>query len=267
VRTGRRQTGFSLVELMVALIIGLFVLAGVGSVYITGKRSYQARDGLSLLQENGRIAVQMVERVVARAGYPLFAEITPVIDDKASLEKWAAPVGLPFSLDRTGLESDTLTVAWMPYAIGEEANPDQLTESASDCLGNRPDPNAIPERTLSAFYIKDQTLMCFGSNGTRPQPLVENVVAMHVEYGEDRTGDGFADQYVRLSDVQTWKKVVSIRIAFLVSSGEDVLERPADGPQTFLLAGERVTLDRPGDKRLYRVFSSTIPLRNRMPLL
>ncbi len=266
-----RQSGFSLVEMMVALVIGLFVLAGVGSVYVTGKRSYQARDGLSLLQENGRIAVQAIEKVVGKAGYPLFADIVPVIFAKDQLDKWAHPAGFPFSLDRTGQGSDVLVVAWMPYVFDAGTDkkelPEKLRQKAADCLGGMPDKNDIPARTMSAFYVKGQTLMCFGSNGSRPQPLVENVVAMHVEYGEDRSGDGFADQYVRLSEVRNWKRVVSIRVGLLVSSGEDVLDRSEGEPRRFLLAGEMVTVDESDDKKLYRVFSTTIPLRNRMPLL
>jgi len=262
-----RQRGFSLVEMMVALIIGLFVLAGVGSVYITGKRSYNARDGLSLLQENGRIAIRMIEQTVQRAGYPMYAEVEPVIHseqqigsmqlgENASVDE-VAKLDLEPSSD--GIQkgaSDTLTVAYQPV-------PGSAWEAGEDCVGNR---TQLKDLVVSRFFIKGGTLKCRGSGKSTEEPLVDNVVAMQVEYGVDESGDGFADRYAALPAVSDWGKVVSIRVALLVSSGEDVLDQGVGEPQTFLLAGEAFVIDDTSDRKLYRVFTTTIPLRNRMPI-
>jgi len=61
--------GFSLVELMVAIVIGLILLAGVSSVMVSTKRTYNTQDSLGRLQENARIAMVILERALRNAGY------------------------------------------------------------------------------------------------------------------------------------------------------------------------------------------------------
>ncbi len=262
-----RQQGFSLVEMMVALVIGLFVLAGVGSVYITGKRSYQARDGLSLLQENGRTAIRLIEQSVVRAGYPMFAEIQPVVHGAGQLlllrtktgKSASKALGLELAREGTGIEGDTLSIQYQPVK-------DAAWEDGEDCVGNE---SEIDGRVISTFFVEKGTLKCRGSGKASAEPLVDNVISLQVEYGEDANSDGFADKYSSLNDVDgnNWNRIVAIRIGLLISSGEDVLDEPVNKKQTFTLAGQQVTLNSKNDRKLYRVFQTTIPLRNRMPIL
>jgi type IV pilus assembly protein PilW len=65
----RRQRGFSLVELMVAMLIGLILLFGVTQVYVSSKRSANAQEDLARMQENGRFAMDLITRDLRRAGY------------------------------------------------------------------------------------------------------------------------------------------------------------------------------------------------------
>lgn len=52
--------GFSLVELMVALVLGLIVIGGVVSVYLASKRSLTEGEQVASLSENGRFALQLL---------------------------------------------------------------------------------------------------------------------------------------------------------------------------------------------------------------
>ncbi len=63
------QRGFSMVELMVAMAIGLFLIGALVQVVISGKKSFTAADHFSRLQENGRVTVSMLTRDLKRAGY------------------------------------------------------------------------------------------------------------------------------------------------------------------------------------------------------
>lgn len=54
--------GFSLVELMVAMAIGLTVLAAVSMVLVNSKKNYTTQDSLARLQENARFAMQFLTR-------------------------------------------------------------------------------------------------------------------------------------------------------------------------------------------------------------
>ena len=63
------QRGVSLVELMVALVLSLILVAGVGQIYMGSKQTYRTQDGQSRLQENARYALEVLTRDIRSAGY------------------------------------------------------------------------------------------------------------------------------------------------------------------------------------------------------
>jgi len=65
----QKTKGFSLVELMVAVTIGLIILVSVSAIFITSKKSYSVQDRLARLQENARFAMQYIMKDVRMAGY------------------------------------------------------------------------------------------------------------------------------------------------------------------------------------------------------
>lgn len=66
---GKRESGFGLVELMVALTVGLFLLAGVLTVFVDSKQTYRESDAVGRLQENARYAFDVLSRDLRSAGY------------------------------------------------------------------------------------------------------------------------------------------------------------------------------------------------------
>jgi type IV pilus assembly protein PilW len=66
----RRQTrGFSLVELLVALTIGLFLVSGILYIYLSTRSSYSTNDAAARVQEDARFAMERLTRDVRMAGY------------------------------------------------------------------------------------------------------------------------------------------------------------------------------------------------------
>jgi len=65
----QKVRGFSLVELMVAITIGLIILVAVSGIFITSKKSYNVQDRLARLQENARFAMQYLMKDLRMAGY------------------------------------------------------------------------------------------------------------------------------------------------------------------------------------------------------
>lgn len=61
--------GFSLVELMVALLIGTVLVLGIMELFIGTLRADRTSTELARVQENGRIAMELITREVRRAGY------------------------------------------------------------------------------------------------------------------------------------------------------------------------------------------------------
>ena len=65
----RRQLGVSLIELLVALVVGLLLLGGLIQVYLSNKQSYNAQEQLARMQEGGRFAMDLITSDLRRSGY------------------------------------------------------------------------------------------------------------------------------------------------------------------------------------------------------
>ncbi len=63
------QSGLSLVEILVALVISLFLLGGIIQVYLGNKTAYRFSDASSRIQENGRFALDAIATDVRSAGF------------------------------------------------------------------------------------------------------------------------------------------------------------------------------------------------------
>lgn len=60
--------GFSLVELMVAMVLGLLIVGGVLSIFITTSRSYATNQAVSEVQGNARVAFELLTQNIRQAG-------------------------------------------------------------------------------------------------------------------------------------------------------------------------------------------------------
>lgn len=113
-----RTTGLSLIELLVALTVGLVLLAGVARIFVNSRQAYRVQESTSRMQENIRIAVEQfsshlrladfwggvkADRVTA-LGIPAYpgpgaCENAWIVDPSSGVVGYAggarAPVGLP----------------------------------------------------------------------------------------------------------------------------------------------------------------------------
>ncbi|MCF6364093.1 MAG: PilW family protein [Gammaproteobacteria bacterium] len=239
--SSQRQQGFSLVEIMVAMTLGLVLLGGTITLYASSKDSYRLQENIAGLQENARFAIHALRRDVEMAGFPMAREIVPF--------------NIAETLDGGGNTSDQLSIQY------NSSNPPNNT----DCLGTVVAP---PGTLITNRYTinNDGDLVCQGNTNNLTQTLVENVINMQALYGVDTDANGSANQYLRANEVTAlpgnpWLQVVSLRLALLVASETAV--GPAPRPPLTLL--DAVPAFAPADNRLYRVFTTTIPLRNRIP--
>ena len=65
----RLQSGFSLVELMVAIALGIFLVLGVTNILFSGQQSFNATNRIARVQENGQLAKNMLIDDLKRARY------------------------------------------------------------------------------------------------------------------------------------------------------------------------------------------------------
>jgi type IV pilus assembly protein PilW len=65
----RSQTGFTLVEMLIALAISSVMLASMYSFYLSQKRSYDIREQVAEMQQNVRSGLALMAREIRMAGY------------------------------------------------------------------------------------------------------------------------------------------------------------------------------------------------------
>jgi type IV pilus assembly protein PilW len=65
--TPLKARGLSLVELMVAMLIGLMVIASASAIFMSNRETYRATESLGRVQESGRVAFELMTRDIRSA--------------------------------------------------------------------------------------------------------------------------------------------------------------------------------------------------------
>lgn len=195
----KRQSGIGLVEIMVSMVIALFLLLGIGTIFMTTRSTYGDQQGLSNLQDNERLAMFMLTNVIQTGGY--FPD--PLTSSAALSLPVTAPyvvAGQAVSGTEGGAAPDTVRARFVT-ASGD---------GIETCNGgaNTTGANVVYD---NVFDISGNTLRC-AVNGGNPQPLVSGVSDMQVLYGVDTTSSGSATAYVNAGAVANWNNVKSVRI-------------------------------------------------------
>lgn len=281
----QKMHGLSLIELMVSMVISLFLIGGLTSVYISTRAADKVRVEISEMEENARTALLAIRGIVSHAGYP------SVYNHPFEEPFYAGAGNIPNPSCRSGGTQDKLIKT--EYILDEKTR--NSTTKKRDTLvavfmADNPDmPGALPglltsdcmSSTITAqcssdplngmytpteskiynyLYISDRTsLNCMGSLGTS-QPIAENIENMQFLYGVS-AGDDMT--YKNADDVTTdndWGNVVSVQVGILVRSQREVLDTYE--VKTFVLLDE--TIETSNDRRIYKAYTTTVVLPNRM---
>lgn len=219
---GAHHSGFSLVELSVAMAVALFLMAGAFSILQSTRKVSNAQTELSQLQDNERIALTMMTGVIEAGGYYPNPHSNPI---NAQL-----PANAPFQVgqivygttNENATFGDTLIVRY-----NADANEDVI-----DCTGNSNSTNGTPAFYTNEFRVlQDSTntppyLACSVDGGATFARLVDNVAKMEISYGISSTATaanslGFAvDSYVATADMPAaaaanpavWTNVYSVKV-------------------------------------------------------
>lgn len=71
------QRGLTLIELLVALVMGLVLLAGVATVFLATKETYRVQEAVARVQENGRFALALLTRDLRFGGHRGCSSLKP----------------------------------------------------------------------------------------------------------------------------------------------------------------------------------------------
>lgn len=257
--TARNQRGLSIIELLVAMVIGLLLMTGVLQVFLASKQTYSSNEAASRLQENGRFALEFIAQSVRMAGY------LEVANSKKSPPMPIAGINCTTSnvcsSQGVGSASDTLGVGLQPRLIDGFRR---------DCRGHQlTGANANTDTIINHFAVITGSLTCKAKNLTTgnwvkedssPLALVEGIDALQVQYGINAgTSVDGVRQYVSADRVNNWNNVVAIRIAVLANSVTATSPPTPRRPYVLLDAAPFTPED---DGRARQVFTTTINLRN-----
>lgn len=76
--------GLSLIELMIALLLGLVVTAAAGGMFLANKRVYASTETLNRIQENTRVAFEIMSRDLREAGGNPCGGAIPIVSQLVS---------------------------------------------------------------------------------------------------------------------------------------------------------------------------------------
>jgi len=148
----RTSVGLSLVELMIAMVIGLVLLLGLMQVFAASRTASRLSEGLARVQENGRFAMDFLQRDLRMAGhFGCVNDQSHNTRNPGSLHTTFAAAGHPaldFAQSIQGFEAidtkpgDPLTLTATPTTGSVDYSP-ALPSEYADALTNRVDGSDI----------------------------------------------------------------------------------------------------------------------------
>jgi Tfp pilus assembly protein PilW len=268
------ERGITLIEMMIAMLVSLVLIAGVGTVYVSSKRNYAARDQLSTMNDNARVALETLRHHLEHAGYATPAHLPigryfyvpgdpdPQAGQCRTLGATAITAMKNMATSNGGANaSDTISVRFIGDAT---LNVDALNMALpAGCLGGQP--SITDSLVYNGFRIAVSggypSLMAAGLNTNMAnQPIVNGIENMQFLYGIDVNDDGTADRFANAASVgANWEKVVSIKVALLARSLAPVADTASQ--PTFNLLDTTYKPAAP-DRFQRAVYTEVIRLRN-----
>jgi len=209
------QRGFTLVELMIALVIALFLIGGLLTLVDGMKRAAVSQDGMSQLQDNERLAATLMTDVIQSAGY--FP--SPTVNTAAS----TMPVAAPFtfagqSIFGTGAwtaaaPGDTITVRYVTGGTNAPAK-----DNTINCTGNTSATQTLYSNAFSIVTNATGSYLVCSLNNAAAVQLASGITRLQVYYGIQTNPAALTnsvDTYLDAAAVTAgnyWGKVLSVRI-------------------------------------------------------
>jgi len=218
IRTLRSNSGFSLVELMIAMTIGLMLLAGLSLIFVNSSNASREMAKTSQQIENGRYGVEVISTDLRHAGFyghlhdisaitaPAAAPDPCEDTDPAELRKamWYPVQGFRGTIHSTAGPSGDTTASGLSTACAAILTAANLKKGSDVLVIRRADTNALlptdtPEQDV--FYLQ--------ASGTQGEIQVGRSVATAV-IGTDKNAKG-GISIISLSNLQATPPASPIR--------------------------------------------------------
>ncbi len=255
IRTRRQARGFTLIELMISLVIGVSI-TGVGlTLYLQSTKSGRLIQSELAMQENSYYVAQTLRSFLNQAGY------RPISVDLLATSR------LPIYTREESFHA--VSGSWSPgeivrvlddgFAIrfdGSSGVTGDADGSIINCQGESIAAGEISEIILT---VVDNTLLCT-SDGETAAMIVESdgvlIEQVAVLWGVDTDNDNSVDEYIPAVIGDTMdESLLAMRVLMLFSSRDEVAI--SSNKYTF----NSVEYDAP-DSRLRREMTTTVQLKN-----
>ncbi len=190
-----RSRGFSLVEFMVAIALGLMVTAAVVSVFVGTHTVYQSTGGTAALTDGGRFALDFIESSVRDAG---FMACSRSVSQTSLLNPGPTPLYFNFSEALGGFEAvSTSGGGAYTVAKGSLTTPVTADSSAGDWVGGLDSALLTP----TPLVVKGNDVLVVRSTLQNTQPVyVTSIVDGASSFTVTTQGGLQANQFAVISD-------------------------------------------------------------------
>lgn len=267
-----KQTGISMIELLISLAISSFLILGITQVYLDNKRNYIFQQSQADNQESSKFLIMLVDSYLNKAGYLRAPNASKDLAFKS----------LPASADCEAFKIETsITKAKAGTGICIRYQP--LTSQELDCTGNQTpafdDSKAFSETNNAIVmvlrYIQDPDATKLNGSleckvGNQRAELLTGIADFRLQFALDTNSDKTIESIIS-SDNWTSSSgdILQVRYAALMASEQnqrtstnssvlDTWNRDASNARKSRLAAA-------DKKHLYQLANSTASMRNLMP--
>ncbi|MBU0500095.1 MAG: PilW family protein [Gammaproteobacteria bacterium] len=263
-----KNSGLSLVEMMVAMTLSLVLIAGVISLFVSSKKSYTESEHFARLQENALYAMFTLERDLRMAGFFGWVRGSEVTGSKVDVDctgvasayqtadflavEKVAKDGTAFGCIKDGEPDTNVLVIKHTISFDEDNETEEINKTyirttrtygrLYDGKDGRPagmSPGKSWEYQASIYYIRTGSLFCtpvpclsrmsLQNSSWVTEDLAVGVERMALLFGVDSDGDGDIDSFAPANKDTDWLSVGAVRVTLLVSDqDEDPFYPPKD---------------------------------------
>ncbi len=148
ISTRKGAAGFSLVELMVALILGLLVVGAAFAIFHSNQTTYRSNVGLNRIQENARIVFELMSRDIRAAGGSACSNMARPDTEHTNTAQENAFLNTPVSSPASATEFTVVSGDDTAYRITNSTTT-SITLDAAQIADAR-----------DAFSVNDQLVLC-----------------------------------------------------------------------------------------------------------
>lgn len=279
----KKQLGLTMIELMVSMMLGLGLIAGVGQLFVQSQKSFTLQRNFSDMTDDATFILESLAKGVLLAGFADNPSPALFPEDLNVLPVSGVPT-INFGSGEYVHGTDTQLIFRYKLGYGVTVNGGAIISDACNfssgsirkgaceldnfvgtgaLAGNKNDlvtvriykTNDTSTPPKPVFYSKSKIKSDIDGTVSvdDAQPLISEVEKLEFRYGIKNSANSF--YYGKAADVTDWTKVFAVKVFLVMRSVDNKLTK---NKLKYKIEDVEYTAS---DNRLYKVFSKTIFLR------